>query len=753
MEQILEFKCLGCGNKLYSKDAVDGLVECDHCGQKRAVPRMDNSPQALSFLTIGENHLDTGKFNDAYDAYLKASELSPKEPEAFFGMALSQMQVRYIKDEVNNRLQPICYEISSKKFTDNGNYKKALQLATDSQRIEYEQRAKSIDYIQQEFYRLKQSGLDYDCFICVKVTDNGEKTEDSKDAEYIYDLLKRNNYKPFYSEREIRNAQGVDYEARIAYALYASETMLIVCRDETYLQTKWVKNEYTRFLKLQNDGEKECDSITIVFYGTPIERLPGKNGKLQGIDFSKRAADQDIIKFVDEHTVEAKKKKEEEKRRQKASEEKYAKQQKEVEKKLEKLESTYRKQNASITSDTLYERGNIEIRDSNFQGAAEYYNRSLDIDPKNAQSWWGLFLCDFKVANEKELTVHKLNDNDLVALIGELQKNRNFKNSIVNMNDDLNERYDVFVENITNNVNGNMDILKEKVYKNENELKTIQTATETCEEAIRKYGHGKNSKQLKKIQPTARYNELLCFEDFTDWWIFAPLKAHSFLLHAFHHNLIVLTIGFALWLVLLPFVLGITVILLVLVLIFKFFQTIFNRSYNKRTSEERTRFEHDLSQVIENENQIKKLESKKKRLNTEIKNGKNVISFYETFLRLIQNTSFAQNLSMDKFQTPLSSDDDIHTNAESNLYDGEKAKQYRLNLVRADRSKLLVYYTKLAKEQSSWMSLKEAKQQAENFVDAIMKDGGISSEQYSKEDLEGFKNDLERAGAIVEIIG
>lgn len=392
MEENFVFPCPGCGNQLFAKDAIDGLVECDHCGQLRAIPRADSSERAVHFLLVGEHELDTGKFNEAYDAYAKAAELSPKEPEAFFGMALSELQVRYIKDEVNNRLQPICYEISPKKFEDNVNYKKALTLATVSQKAEYEKRAKAVDYIKKEFYNLQQSGLDYDCFICVKVTDeNGEKTDDSGDAEYIYDLLKRNGFTPFYSEREIRNRQGVDYEAAILYALHTSETMLVVCHKEEYLNTKWVKNEYTRFLKLQNDGEKECDSISIIFYEKPIGKLPGRNGQLQGIDFESRAADGQILEFVKNHTPEARKRKEEEKRKKEAEAELLRQQIEEQKRAQRELEKKLNSINGSAviggaTANTLLKRASLELSQGYADKAAESCNKALDIDPENSNA-------------------------------------------------------------------------------------------------------------------------------------------------------------------------------------------------------------------------------------------------------------------------------------------------------------------------------------------------------------------------------
>lgn len=294
-------RCKNCGGTLDLTKARNGVVECAYCGSKLTVPKTIASSDALDSLRQGEHDLDTCKFDDAYTAFAKAAEYDKSEPEAYFGMALAEFKVQYLKDEVADppRLQPICHEISDKKFKENKNYKKALDLATAEQRTEYIKKAGEIDDIRVEFNHLKKEGLDYDCFICVKVSgENGGTTQDSHEALRLYNYLKSQGYAPFYSEEEIKGRTGSAYEALILYALYTSECMLIVCFDENYLHTKWVKNEYMRFSKMMASEEKERNAISFVYKGTPIERLPGQEKRLQGIDLSKPDAYSRIEKYV-----------------------------------------------------------------------------------------------------------------------------------------------------------------------------------------------------------------------------------------------------------------------------------------------------------------------------------------------------------------------------------------------------------------------------------------------------------------------
>ncbi len=349
MVELQSFKCKNCGGVMQSTQNENGMLNCEYCGSVFTIPKKDSNSEVLQFLQIGAHNLDACHFDEAYTAFEKASQLNSNEPEAYWGMALAEFKVQYIKDAVNNRLQPICHEFNDKEFQANKNYLKALKCAGVEQKSEYFSKAQDIDYIREEFLKLQQTGLDYDCFICVKVSqtdveqaDISKKnwTNDAYNADSIYDLLKRHDFRPFFSEREIKGRSGANYEAMILYALYTAETMLVVCSDEEYLRTPWVKNEYTRFKSLIKNEEKENDSLTIVYNGKPIDRLPiENNGRIQGIDYSKREADFEIVKFVENHTPIARAKREEEARRKQEEEAKRAQETQELKRQLDEMKN------------------------------------------------------------------------------------------------------------------------------------------------------------------------------------------------------------------------------------------------------------------------------------------------------------------------------------------------------------------------------------------------------------------------------
>ena len=437
--ELQRYICKTCGQPIDLSEAAGGVLTCPSCGNTYTLPKEDANDETRAYLRAGEHDLDRNDFNGAYAAFDRARSVDPEEPEAYRGMALAESQVRYLKDTVNNRLQPVCFLHDDKKFTENENYKRALALATPEQRADYRKKAEEIDYIRKQFRALRESGTDYDCFLCVKVSDdNGEKTDDARAADEIYDLLKRRGYSPFFSERDVQDKTGADYEAEILYALYTSETMLVICRDEKYLHTKWVQNEYSRFLKLVNDEEKESDSITTVYYGTPVERLPGRAGKIQGIDYRKTDAAVKILEFVEAHTPRAKAKRQEAaKRKEREAEEirrQIEEQKREFEEKQRLLQQELEGKLKSIKSDenpapsgntatvtSLLKRAAQEMEFNNMPSAREYFNKVLDIAPENCEAWWGLFLLDFNVKKESEL-LEKLT----AELSDRIEANRNY---------------------------------------------------------------------------------------------------------------------------------------------------------------------------------------------------------------------------------------------------------------------------------------------------------------------------------------
>lgn len=304
MDETTELCCKNCGAPLDC--APGGVGRCGFCGSVFTLPKANQTDEVKRLIDAGKTALDVCRFDEALTHFSRATELDGTEPEGYWGRALARHRVQYLHDAVNNRLQPICHAVLGQPFSDDPDYGRALSLATPEQREAYGKKAAEIDYIRSEFAALEREGLAYDCFLCVKVTDDadGRPTADSRDAGRIYTALKRSGVKPFYSEYDLIGCTGADYEARILYALHKAPCLIVVCSDGKYLESKWVKNEYSRYRAMAEDGDKDRDSIAIVYRGKVIERLPGIPGRLQGVNFSDGDAIDRIRAFVARHGAE-----------------------------------------------------------------------------------------------------------------------------------------------------------------------------------------------------------------------------------------------------------------------------------------------------------------------------------------------------------------------------------------------------------------------------------------------------------------
>lgn len=398
--ELQSFKCKNCGGIMQAVANEEGVLKCEYCESIFTIPKIDSDAEVLQYLNIGEHGLDTCHFDDAFTAYQKAALLNKKEPEAYWGMALATAGVQYLDDCEQKHLQPIVHNITGKDFSKDKNYLKAISLATYEQKAEYIQKANEINDIHKKFYDLKQSGLYYDCFICVKVTEDGSErhTEDSVIANKIYDLLKEEGFNPFYSEEEIQGRTGSDYEAMILYALHSSPCMFVVCTNEDYLQTPWVKNEYTRFLKMLRDEEKERESLTFVFQNNVVEKLPGVAGKIQGINFKTFNASEKIKDFVEKFAV----KNIPEIARKEYSSDVYVKKQTMKQSVVKRQLTAATIGEITVSDQSKLKMANQFLERDNFASAASLCKNMIRENPSNSEAYWMLFLAENNCSNEKE---------------------------------------------------------------------------------------------------------------------------------------------------------------------------------------------------------------------------------------------------------------------------------------------------------------------------------------------------------------
>ena len=130
--------------------------------------------------------------------------------------------------------------------------RRALEYAPDNYSRElYEKQAREIAEIQKGILAISRNEQPFDVFICYKETDsNGQRTQDSVIANDIYYQLKDAGYKVFYAAITLEGKLGSAYEPIIFAALNSAKVMLAIGTNPEYFNAVWVKNEWSRFLKI-----------------------------------------------------------------------------------------------------------------------------------------------------------------------------------------------------------------------------------------------------------------------------------------------------------------------------------------------------------------------------------------------------------------------------------------------------------------------------------------------------------------------
>ena len=235
--------------------------------------------------------------------------------------------------------------------------------------------AKQFERIRKGILEVSSSEKPYDIFICYKETDEkGDRTLDSVLAQDLYAALTDKGYRVFFSRITLQGKLGEAYEPYIFAALNSAKVMLAVGTCYEYYNAVWVKNEWSRYLKIcEADKSKH---LIPCYKDLDPEDMPKEVRHLQGADLGKMGAVQDILFNM----------------------EKYIPLKKTVK------ETVVVQQSAETTKvQAMLERAFLFLEDGDWNAANEYCEKTLDIDPKCAEAYLGKLMVDLKVTKREEL--------------------------------------------------------------------------------------------------------------------------------------------------------------------------------------------------------------------------------------------------------------------------------------------------------------------------------------------------------------
>ena len=366
-----------CGGSLDVSEGAS-VATCDYCGTRQTVPTVDDGEirelfNRASFLRM------KGEFDRAERIYEKLIEKSPNEAEAYWGLVLCKYGIEYVEDPKTLKRLPTCHRTSFEAVIADASYQTALSHADEVQKVVYESEAKAIDSIQRAALAISQSEEPYDVFICYKETDeSGQRTRDSVIADEIYYELTDAGYKVFFAPVTLKTRLGSEYEPYIFAALSSARVLLAIGTKPEYFNAVWVKNEWSRFLKMmQGDRSKK---LIPCYRDMDAYDLPDEFAHLQALNMSGIGFVRELINGIKTLIV----------------------------KEAPSIapvtaETPVSNTDSGEDAGALIRRAFLFLEDSDLKNASEYCDRALDIDPENGNAYLCLMLIELKLISLEAL--------------------------------------------------------------------------------------------------------------------------------------------------------------------------------------------------------------------------------------------------------------------------------------------------------------------------------------------------------------
>ena len=359
------YRCKMCGGDL---NIVEGAsyCTCEFCGTQQTIPTVKD--EGLQNLFNRANLLRMkSEFDKAAEIYEKILQRSATEAEAHWGLILCKYGIEYVEDPTTFKRIPTCHRASYDAVTADEDYKNALKYADTVQRGIYEEQAREIDQLQKGILDIVHKEKPYDIFICYKETDeNGKRTPDSVIANEIYHQLTIEGFKVFYAAITLEDKLGTEYEPYIFSALNTAKVMLAIGTKPEYFNAVWVKNEWSRFLKIM---KKDRSRLLIPCYRDmdPYE-LPEEFAHLQAQDMSKIGFINDIVRGIKKVVI------------------------KETSQAKPQAFAAIQPGAAGTTATAQIKRGNLALEDHEWEKADGFFEEALNLDPECAEAYLGKLL-------------------------------------------------------------------------------------------------------------------------------------------------------------------------------------------------------------------------------------------------------------------------------------------------------------------------------------------------------------------------
>ena len=368
-------KCKMCGGTLLLRPGTF-VAECDSCGTLQTVPSADNETK-LNRFNRANYFRENEEFDKGAGIYEAIVSDFPEEAEAYWGLVLCKYGIGYVDDPATGKKIPTLNRAGYVSVLDDPDYQHALQYAAPEARAVYEREGERFEAIRQEIVEVSSREKPYDIFICYKEKDpiTGERTEDSVEAQKLYDALSEQGYHVFFSRITLEGMPGVRYEPYIFAALQSAKLMLVVGSDPDYINSPWVKNEWSRYLKLM-DKDRSRNLIPCCFV-MRTEDLPKELRSIQAQEMGKVGFLQDLLHGIKKLIP--------------------------LGDKAEGAPNPSRGNGFGQDPSVMLRRGQLLLESKSWKEAIDCYRKILELEPENAKAYFGSFCAKKEKSSLEEL--------------------------------------------------------------------------------------------------------------------------------------------------------------------------------------------------------------------------------------------------------------------------------------------------------------------------------------------------------------
>ena len=350
------------------------VMECEYCGTKQTLPKVNEDVAQTLFNRANALRLKC-EFDKAEQIYEKILQENDAESEAHWGIVLCKYGIEYVEDPKTYKRIPTCHRTSYDAVTTDADYLAAIEHADAVQRNIYEAEAKAIDEIQKNILSIVKDEKPFDVFICYKETDeNGKRTIDSTIANDIYYQLTQEGLKVFYAAITLEDKLGQEYEPYIFAALNSSKVMLVIGTKPQYFTAVWVKNEWSRFLKLMKSDRSKL--LIPCYKDMDAYELPEEFAHLQAQNMSKIGFINDVVRGIRKVAIKD-------------------------EPQPTVVKETVVTGNANTAP--LLKRAFLFLEDGEWDRADDFCEQVLNLDPECAEAYLGKLMVELHVTKEDEL--------------------------------------------------------------------------------------------------------------------------------------------------------------------------------------------------------------------------------------------------------------------------------------------------------------------------------------------------------------